>query len=170
MKNWIAILAISKNGVIGKGNGLPWNIEEEKNFFRAAVSGKTVLVGRKTFESLKKIDEHSRYLILTRNYNYKIEVENCIVVHDLKAVYECYSDEELWICGGKAIYSACIKDCNQVIISNINGDYAGEVCFDIPYEDLVFVKDIKTTEEFTVKLYENRKFYLTTRLSIHKEL
>ena len=87
MKKWIAILAISKNGVIGRGKGLPWNIEEEKNFFRTTVSGRTILMGRKTFESLKKIDENSKYLILTRNPNYKINMKNCEVVHDLKTIY-----------------------------------------------------------------------------------
>lgn len=170
MKNWIAILAISKNGIIGRDNSLPWNIEEEKEFFRNTVSGKTILVGRKTFESLKKIDEHSKYLILTRNHDYKVERKNCIVVHELKTIYECYGNEELWICGGKEIYSSCIRDCNQIIVSFINKNHMGNVRFTIPYEELLFVKDIKVTDEFTTKSYINRKFCPCSRFSSYNEM
>lgn len=170
MKNWIAILAISKNGVIGKGDSLPWSIPEERDFFRATVSGKTILLGRKTFESLKKVDVHSKYLILTRNHDYKVELDNCEVIHDMETVIERYSDKELWICGGKEVYLKCIKECNQVIISYIEKEYDGEVTFDIPDEDLIWVKDIKIADQFTTKIYINRRYYPHSRFSCQEEL
>lgn len=76
MKFWTAIIAIGKNGLIGKDDNLPWKIEEETCFFRETVENKKVLMGRKTFESLKYINDNSKYIILTSNKEYDVKIEN----------------------------------------------------------------------------------------------
>jgi len=64
---FILVAAMAKNRVIGKNNGLPWDIPEEMADFRAFTSGKTILMGRKTYEGLGRILPKRRNIMLTRD-------------------------------------------------------------------------------------------------------
>lgn len=127
MNKWSAIVAKSEDGIIGVENRLPWNIAEEKEFFRRTTSGKNLLMGRKTFESISVIDEKSVYIILTHNLNYIVNRKNCIVVHNTSEILNNFYDKELWICGGKEIYLQFIKYCSEVFVSTIKGKYEGNI-------------------------------------------
>lgn len=170
MKKWVAILAVCKNGVIGKGNDLPWNIVEEKGMFRTLTSGKTILIGRKTFESLKVLDETSKYLILTRNQEYKVKAANCEVIHDVGIIDKLYCNDELWICGGKEIYTIFFEKCEEFIVSLIKQDYIGDVCLDVPFGELIHIEIIQENEKFTTSRYINRNLYPCSRFTDNDEL
>jgi dihydrofolate reductase len=65
--NYILVAAMTKNHVIGKNNQLPWDIAEEMADFRAFTQGKTIVMGRKTYEGLGRILPKRRNIMLTRD-------------------------------------------------------------------------------------------------------
>jgi len=64
---FILVAAMAKNRVIGKNNGLPWDLPEEMADFRSFTQGKTILMGRKTYEGLGRILPKRRNIMLTRD-------------------------------------------------------------------------------------------------------
>src|ERR1035437_273698 len=92
MMKVIAIAAVGKNGVIGKENGLPWNIPEDMKFFREATRDQIVIMGRKTLDSLGKPLPKRENAIITRNSNFKIE--NARVFTDVGSAIQFYRDHE----------------------------------------------------------------------------
>ena len=75
------IAAVAKNRVIGENNSLIWKLPEDMKRFRQITTGKPVIMGRKTFESIGKPLPNRTNIILTRDKNFK--VEGCIVVHSV---------------------------------------------------------------------------------------
>ena len=80
------IATIGKNGELGKDNKLPWNLSEDLLFFRKITTNNTIIMGRKTFESLPKMLLNRRHVVLT-----KVEMkfpDNTIVYHDFDTLLE----------------------------------------------------------------------------------
>lgn len=153
MKRWVVIVAAGEKGLIGNGKNLPWNIEKEKKFFREVTSGKILIVGRKTFESFKEINQKTKYIILSRDNKYSINHNNCTVVSNIEWVKNKYKNEEIWICGGKEIYNQFWNECDEIIISEIYGDYKGDVYLDIDLEQFEMMEEIQKNETFITKKY-----------------
>ena len=74
------IVAIANNNVIGKDNKLIWRLPEDLKRFKCMTMGKTIIMGRKTFESLGRVLPNRFHLVLTQNRNYKIENESVQVI------------------------------------------------------------------------------------------
>ena len=85
----IAIAAVAKNGVIGNGSELPWNIPEDMKFFRDSTRDQIVIMGRKTLDSLGKPLPKRENAVITRNQAFK--VEGAQVFSDVKSV-TCVTD------------------------------------------------------------------------------
>ena len=85
------VVATAKNGCIGINNGMPWHIPEDFAFFKAYTSGKPVVMGRKTWESLpKKPLPNRRNIVITRQADYV--AEGAEVVGDLQAAFALCDD------------------------------------------------------------------------------
>ena len=130
----IAIAAVGKNGVIGKGSELPWNIPEDMKFFREATKNHIVVMGRKTLDSLGKPLPKRENAIVTRNANLK--VEGALVFSDVKAAIDHYlvrkaefKDQNIFIIGGAQIYEASIPYLDEVWLTEIDQEFEGDVFF-----------------------------------------
>ena len=126
------IAAVAKNNVIGKSNSLPWYLPEDLKRFRQLTTGKTVLMGRKTFESvinkLGKPLPNRKNVVITSQADYSVP-EGVIVYNDLnKALNELKNDEVL-ISGGAKIYEQTIGLVNKLYITHINREVDGDVLF-----------------------------------------
>src|SRR5690554_1978061 len=98
------IVAAAQNNAIGNNNQLLWHMPADLKFFKETTSGHTVIMGRKTFESVGKPLPNRRNIIITRKADY--EVSGAEVVHSLEeALNLCNPDEENFIVGGAEIYS-----------------------------------------------------------------
>ena len=94
------IAAMDKNRLIGNGPDIPWQMPVDQRHFRDMTIGKSVVMGRKTFETLKRPLGKRRNIVLTRNTAYEVP-KGCIVVHSVEEVLKlCEGIEELMICGG----------------------------------------------------------------------
>ncbi len=125
------IAAMSENRVIGKDNKLPWHIPEDLKYFKEKTKGKTVIMGRKTYESMGRLLPNRKNVIITQNKNYKEEqggkIDAAIVVFNIEdAIKTCDPNEEIMIIGGANIYKQFLSIANKIYLTvvhtNIDGD------------------------------------------------
>jgi dihydrofolate reductase len=152
---FILVAAMAKNRVIGKNNGLPWDLPEEMSDFRAFTQGKTILMGRKTYEGLGRILPKRRNIMLTRDPSavkigefQTIEKDGkWLVDGGEKGEIEIYTsvdevrkhlgeDEDLLVLGGSEIYQLFLDNpLSEIRLSEIHGEYEGDTYFPA-FEDL----------------------------------
>ncbi|MDE0428036.1 MAG: dihydrofolate reductase [Candidatus Poribacteria bacterium] len=123
------IAAMDKNRLIGNGPNIPWQMPVDRRHFRDMTVGKPVVMGRKTFETLKRPLGKRHNIILTRNTTYKAP-KGCNVAHSVRDVLElCKEAEELMICGGAPIYEAFLPHANRLYLTQIHATFEGDVYF-----------------------------------------
>lgn len=122
------IAAIGRNKVIGRDNSLPWKLPEDMKRFKELTSGKPVIMGRKTFESIGKPLPNRKNIILTREKNYK--VDDCVVVNSVdEALKAAKGSEEVMIIGGAQIYKEFLPIANKMYLTFIDEDFEGDAYF-----------------------------------------
>ena len=124
------VVAISENNVIGKNNKLLWHIPEDMKRFKELTTGHTIIMGRKTFESIGKVLPDRRHIILTRDSEYVVNNENVDIVNDINEL-DSYIDEteENFIIGGAIIYNQLIKRADKVYMTKIHKVFDGDAYF-----------------------------------------
>lgn len=113
------VWAQSADGVIGRDGALPWRIPEDMALFRALTTGGTVVMGRRTWESLP--DRYRplpgrRNVVLTRG-----AVEGAEVVRDLGD-----APSDAWVIGGERVYAAVLPTADLLVTTYVEGRYAGD--------------------------------------------
>lgn len=97
------IVAAAENNVIGRDNGLVWRLSADLKRFKALTTGHTILMGRKTYESVGKALPNRRNIVISRNPEYK--AEGCEVVRGVEEALELTKGEdEVFVTGGGTIY------------------------------------------------------------------
>ncbi len=135
------IAAMDKNRLIGNGPDIPWQLPADRRHFRDMTIGKPVVMGRKTFETLKRPLGKRQNIILTRNTAYKAP-EGCIVVHSVEEVLNvCKDSEELMICGGAPIYEAFLAHADRLYLTQVHATFEGDVYF--PAFDMEAWREVK---------------------------
>ena len=121
------IVAIDKNRVIGKDNKMPWRLPADLAYFKKMTLGHTVVMGRKTFESIGKPLPDRENWIITRDKNYC--VEGCRMFNSPEEVVKSGIEEELFIIGGSEIYSAFFPLADKLYITFIEDSFEGDTFF-----------------------------------------
>ena len=132
------IVAVCNNNVIGGNNKLLWHISEDLKRFKNITTGHTIIMGRKTFESLKKPLPNRHHIILTRDKNYKIDSNQVTVVNDIETIMKTYenSGSEIFIIGGGEIYNLFLPYCDKLYLTKVNKDFEGDTYFpEINYDE-----------------------------------
>lgn len=140
------IAAMDKNRLIGNGPDIPWQMPADRRHFRDITIGKPVVMGRKTFETLKRPLGKRRNIILTRNTAYEAP-SGCIVLHSVAEVIKFSQEqgtEELMICGGAPIYEAFLPHAHRLYLTRIHGTFKGDVYF--PEFDTETWQEVKRIE------------------------
>lgn len=129
MKNLKLIAAIGKNNELGKNNDLIWHLSEDMKFFRKTTTGKTIIMGRKCFESLPGLLPNRKHIILTNNPNYK--VDGATIYHNLEEVlnYIENTEEECFIIGGAKIYELFLPYVDTLYLTEIEDTKEADVYF-----------------------------------------
>lgn len=124
------IVAIAKNNVIGKDNQLIWHLPEDLKRFKRLTTGKTIIMGRKTFESLGRVLPNRKHVILTKSIDYQVENEVVEVVNDVSSLQKYIdSKEEHFVIGGGAVYHLLMPYANKLYITKINEEFKGDTYF-----------------------------------------
>jgi len=126
------IVAIAKNNVIGKSNELPWYIPEDLKHFKKITEGKTVLMGRKTFESivarLGKPLPNRQNVVVTKDPEFS-PPPDVHVFGDLDRALGAFKDKDLFIIGGASIYKQTIDKSDKLYITEVDQTIDGDAFF-----------------------------------------
>ena len=124
------IVAVAKNNVIGKDNKLIWHLPEDLKRFKKITTGKKIIMGRKTFESLGRVLPNRKHVILCNDKELNIEDENVEVLEDISLLDKYIeSEEEHFIIGGATIYRLLMPKADKMYITHINESFEGDVYF-----------------------------------------
>jgi len=157
---------MAENRVIGRENSLPWRLPTDMRHFMSTTLGKPVLMGRKTFESMKSALSGRTNIVLTRDPDW--QRQGVKVVHDLNsgielAEQQCTIDgqDELMVIGGADIYALTLPIATRLYITHVQASPEGNVFF--PEFDMAdwqqvsaeqFDADEKHSAAFTIAVYD----------------
>ncbi|MEC3881771.1 dihydrofolate reductase [Parapedobacter sp. 10938] len=123
-----AIVAAAENNAIGKDNQLLWHLPNDLRFFKRTTTGHTIIMGRKTYESVGKPLPNRRNIIITRQAGYT--AEGAEVVHSLAAALEsCAGEDEVFIVGGAEIYQQALPVVNRIYLTRVHVTLPGDSFF-----------------------------------------
>jgi dihydrofolate reductase len=122
------VAAASDNNVIGKNGALPWKMPADMKFFKNLTTGHTVIMGRKTYESMGKPLAGRKNIVITRNKEFK--AEGCIVLNSLDQAFEVLGSEaELFVIGGADIYNTVLFRADKIYLTRVHGTFDGDAYF-----------------------------------------
>lgn len=145
------VVAHGDNLVIGKDGWMPWNLPEDLKTFKKITLNHKIVMGRTTFETMKKPLPKRYTYVITNNKEYTYDHENVCVVNDFDALLEEYknSDEVLYICGGAKVYEYALPYVDEMWISLVDEHYEGDTFF-----------PSYNTEDFIVKTMQKKDGFL----------
>jgi dihydrofolate reductase len=120
------IVAAADNGVIGRGNALPWHLPDDLKRFKQLTLGKPIVMGRKTFESIGRPLPGRLNIVVTRDANYRRE--GVSVVHGVdEAVRAAGEATELMVIGGAELFRLFLPRATRVHLTRVHAEVAGDV-------------------------------------------
>ena len=121
------VVAIARNGVIGRNNGLAWHLSSDLKRFKALTMGKPMLMGRKTWDSIGRPLPGRRSLVLTRDRAFR--AEGAEIVHDWDAALAAAAGTELMVVGGAEIYALALPHADRLHLTEVEAAPEGDVRF-----------------------------------------
>lgn len=141
-KNITIIAAIGENNELGLDNKLIWHIKEDLKRFKKLTTGHSIIMGRKTFESISKALPGRLNIVLTKNKNFKFKnVSTASNIHE--AIELTKDDEQPFIIGGSEIYSLFINMAQTIELTRVHNSFKADTFF----PDINFGKWNKIYEE-----------------------
>jgi dihydrofolate reductase len=128
------IVAAAENGVIGVGGGLPWRMSSDLKTFRRLTMGKPIIMGRKTFETLKKPLDGRENIVVSRDPNFMPQgatvvesLPDALVLGQMLALSK--GEEEIMIIGGAEIYQAALPKASRIYLTRVHAAPEGDTYF-----------------------------------------
>jgi len=119
---------MSSNRVIGVNNTLPWHLSEDLKHFKSLTTGHTIIMCRKTYESIGRPLPNRRNIVISRNSN--TSYEGVEVVHSLEDAFSISTnDKEVFVIGGSNIYEQALSFVDQLYITEIKKSFLGDAFF-----------------------------------------
>jgi dihydrofolate reductase len=157
------IVAVSEDWGIGKDNELLWHISEDLKRFKRLTIGNTVVMGKKTWESLPKRPLPGRKnIVLTDN---PVEsIENSVTAYSIKdALSKCEPEEEIFIIGGGSIYRQFMPIADRLYITHVHKKTPADIYFpeiDLGIWEIIEKEEFKTDGDnsipYTYTIYEKK--------------
>ena len=145
---------MSLNRVIGREGKTPWHIPEEMAWFKKMTTGGTVLMGRKTYDSLGGPLPGRRNLVATHRECVADGVE---FVSNLNVFRPEVYPADLWVIGGAEIFREMVPWCEELYLSVIQRTVAGDVCFPEFEDKFELVETVLRRAEFEVRRYRSKR-------------
>lgn len=119
------VVAMARNRVIGIDNRLPWHLPGDLKRFRALTMGHSVVMGRRTWESIGRPLPGRRMLVVSRTPGYR--AEGCEVFASLDAALSaCRGDAEVFVIGGEQLFAAAMPRANRIHLTVVEAEFAGD--------------------------------------------
>jgi len=125
------IVAVAQNNIIGGDNKLLWHVSNDLKRFKEITSGHTIIMGRKTFESLPGVLPNRHHIIITRDENYTVDNPNVEVIHNIDEIINRFKNtsEMAFIIGGGEIYKQVIHNVDKIYLTKIHKNFEGDTEF-----------------------------------------
>lgn len=157
------IAALSKNYQIGIHNQMPWHIPEDLSYFRQMTTGHTVIMGRKTYESIGKPLPNRNNVVLTTNPHFS--VPKVTILNSFSAALDlcCNTSEPIFIIGGGEIYKAFLPYADRLYLTLINQVVVGDTSFPQFEKDFKLIQSLpsqnntSTDISYTFTIWERCK-------------
>lgn len=121
------IAAVSDNGFIGKDGDLPWRLRDDMRWFMRRTKGSTVVMGRRTYESMNTPLPDRRNIVLTRNPAWS--APGVVVARDLDTALALAEDDPVFIIGGEAVYRAALPVADRLDLTRVHTEVEGDTRF-----------------------------------------
>lgn len=157
------IWAMSRNGAIGRNNQLPWRLPADLKFFKEQTTGKTMLMGRNTWESMgSRPLPNRKSVVLTADHAYR--AEGADIVHSVEEALEYAKQGELMVIGGAGLFQHFFPLADRLHVTRIDEEIEGDVFFPhFDWSEFEVVKeeegirDEKNPYSYRFLTYERRK-------------
>ncbi len=124
----VLVAAMDRDGLIGRGDALPWRLPADLQHFRALTMGKPILMGRRTFESIGRPLPGRHNIVLSSDPDFR--PEGVTVVRDLDEAIAAAGDvEELMVIGGANVYAQLLDRADRLELTEIDHAFEGDVHF-----------------------------------------
>ena len=161
-----SIVAVSKNGVIGKDNKLPWRLPAESAYFRSTVKGHPVITGRRNYESMGRPMPDCLNIVVTAQPDFEVPKPHIVVhsVEDALALPEVKKADEVFILGGQTIYEQTMDKIDKLYLTKVDAKVEGDTFFKYDENDweLVWSKkhpaDNDNAYAFNMLVFERRRY------------
>ncbi|OHA41707.1 MAG: hypothetical protein A3G59_03170 [Candidatus Taylorbacteria bacterium RIFCSPLOWO2_12_FULL_47_20] len=160
------IAAVAKNGAIGNKGKIPWRLSDDMKYFATVTNGHTVIMGRKTYESiLKHLGKplpNRTNIVVTKQENFN--ASGCIIAENLDAAIKAVLSEKIFVIGGSQIYEAALPFADKLYITHVDAETDGDAFFPkIDHRKWVktweecHTKDDKNDYNYCFAIYERRR-------------
>ena len=119
--SYTIIAAVGKNNELGKDNKLIWSLPGDLKFFRKTTTGKTIIMGRKTFDSLPKMLPNRKHIVLSRGNNFPEDVVVYSSFEELQRVLNDI-DEEFFVIGGGSVYDLFLEYADKLCLTEVDAE------------------------------------------------
>ena len=128
------IVAVSRNGVIGLNNQLPWRLPDDLQYFKSVTMGKPLVMGRKTYDSIGRPLPGRTNIVITRDASWSAPGVNVATTLDealLLARKACLDSgvDEVMVIGGEQIYRMTITVADRLYVTEVDAEIAGDAFF-----------------------------------------
>ncbi len=154
------IVAMARNRVIGANNAIPWHLPAELAMFKRITMGHHIVMGRTTWESMRRLLPGRTTVVVTRQRNY--EVPGAMVCHTLdEALAACKGDDEVLVIGGAKLFEAALERADRIYLTIVDAEVPGDTY--MPEFDLqewrerssqTFPADAKNRYGYTLKVLD----------------
>lgn len=149
------IVAIAEDRVIGNKGQIPWHISDDLKLFKKNTLGHTVIMGRKTFDSIGKPLSGRRNIIISNTLLPFVGAEVYSTL--LQALKVCAEDAIVFIIGGARLYAEALPLADELLISRVKGSYPGDTFFPVYDEDQWQCVETIDFQEFTFCRYRYKQ-------------
>ena len=134
------IAAVGKNLELGKNNNLIWHFKEDMKFFKDTTMGHTVVMGRKTFESLPKALPGRKNIVISSNAEY--QAQGATVVTSVEESLQIADNEEIFVIGGGKIYAEFLPYADKLYLTEIDAECADADTYFPQFNKSEYIKEI----------------------------
>jgi len=121
------VVAMARHRVIGYQNRLPWRLPADLAHFRRLTLDKTILMGRRTWESLPRLLDRRRHIVVSRDPDYR--APGCILVASPQAALALASANELMVIGGATLYGSMLPFAQRIYLTEVAAEVPGDAFF-----------------------------------------
>ena len=123
-----AVVAIAENRAIGKDNELLWRMPADLKHFKSVTTGGTVIMGRRTFDSINR-PLPNRHNIVVTHQKY-LDIEGVTIAHSIdEALATVANENEVFIVGGAGIYNAAMNHTNRIYLTTVHHNFDADTFF-----------------------------------------